>query len=106
MVEENRGLSHSLESNEGREAVDAKLAAYAAIVRINEGFTNIIAGMEALKIARLILEKLSPEKIDERIQEAREQQALLNRFLLIPLCEIEQSEALYFSRLGEKRQKV
>jgi hypothetical protein len=68
MVEENRGLSHSPESNEGREAVDAKLATYAAIARINEGFTNIIAGMEALKIARLILAKLSPEKIDERIQ--------------------------------------
>lgn len=98
--------SNSPVSAVDEERFDAKLATYAAISQINEGFTNIVAAMEALKIARLILAKLSPEQIDARIREAREQQALLNRFLLNPLSEIEQNEALYFSRLGENRQKV
>jgi hypothetical protein len=44
MVEESRGLSHPLESNEGREAVDAKLATYAAIAQINEGLPTLLLG--------------------------------------------------------------
>ena len=84
------------------ETIDAKLATYAALAQINEGFTNIVDGLKTLKAAAVIAPALSGEQIDWRIKEARGFQAILNNSITNALSQIETNDSLKYRTETQK----
>jgi hypothetical protein len=89
-----------------REAQAAKLDAYAAILKINQGFAGVVGGLEDLKRAGLSQEGWGSfqEKINGLIHEVWSHQAKLNCSVLNPLSAVEESDAIQCIRRRMERQ--
>jgi hypothetical protein len=84
------------EADRERESCAAKLETYAAILKINQGFSAVVAGLKDLKTAGLLNEEWanSKERIDDLIQEVWGHQAMLNSSVLNLLTAVEESDAI------------
>jgi hypothetical protein len=97
-----RVLNNPPHQEEG-DMLDPKLATYAALGQINEGFANVFAGLEALKAGGVILPALSGEQIDWRVKEARGFQAILNHSITNALAEIEENDVRRYRAEAEQK---
>jgi hypothetical protein len=93
-----------IQEQEEDEMLDPKVATYAALGQINEGFSNVFSGLKALKAAGIILPALSEEQIDWRIKEARGFQAILNHSITNALSEIEESDVSRYRAEAAQKQ--
>jgi hypothetical protein len=88
--------TNQTELDRERETCAAKLETYAAIHKINQGFSTVVAGLEDLKRAGLLNEEWanSKERIDDSIREVWGHQAMLNSSVLNLLTAVEESDAI------------
>jgi hypothetical protein len=93
-----------IQEQEEDEMLDPKVATYAALGQINEGFSNVFSGLKALKAAGIILPALSEEQIDWRIKEARGFLAILNHSITNALSEIEESDVSRYRAEAAQKQ--
>lgn len=89
--------TNQTELDQERKTCAAKLETYAAILKINQGFSAVVAGLEDLKRAGLLNEEWanSKERIDDAIQEVWRHQAKLNCSVLNPLNAVEENHAIH-----------
>jgi hypothetical protein len=88
--------TNQAELDRERETCAAKLESYAAILKINQGFSTVVAGLEDLKTAGLLNEEWAnaKERIDDSIREVWGHQAMLNSSMLNLLTAVEESDAI------------
>jgi hypothetical protein len=99
--ESNQAVQH----REG-EAWEAKSATFGALFQINQGFNDVLEGLDTLKTAGLIeAELFDEERLDEHREQVQELRAIVNHSLLPPLASIEQKEAFRFGKQRIEREK-
>jgi hypothetical protein len=88
--------TNQAELDRERKTCAAKLESYAAILKINQGFSTVVAGLEDLKRAGLLNEEWAnaKERIDDSIREIWGHQAMLNSSVLNLLTAVEESDAI------------
>jgi hypothetical protein len=94
------------EADRERESCAAKLDTYAAILKINQGFSSVVGGLEDLKRAGLLKEERGnfKERIDEFIREVWGHQARLNCSVLNPISAVEEHDAIQCIQRRMERQ--
>jgi hypothetical protein len=88
------------------ETREAKSATFGALFQINQGFNDVLQGLDKLKAAGLIeAELFDEERIDEHREQVQELQAIVNHSFLPPLVSIEQRDAFRFGKQRMDREK-
>jgi hypothetical protein len=98
--------TNQTELDRERETEAAKLDTYAAILKINQGFSSVVGGLEDLKRAGLLKEERGnfKERIDEFIREVWGHQARLNCSVLNPISAVEEHDAIQCIQRRMERQ--